>query len=152
MSQHIGSVDWKTLRNIENLRTKAVVLLKKRKKENQQSILANTEMNNIKYMQTKLEFIIVTNSQISVRQALWLIEFGATATLNVCIFPGVCYILTSIFFCHGGGLFFLTGMWDSRLCLLVGSCSSWLTLSQLSNKKQNRTVGNINRIIPVQHK
>ena len=70
MSQHIGSVDWKTLRNIENLRTKAVVLLKKRKKENQQSILANTEMNNIKYMQTKLEFIIVTNSQISVRQAL----------------------------------------------------------------------------------
>ena len=70
MSQHIGSVDWKTLRNIENLRTKAVVLLKERKKGNQQSILANTEMNNIKYMQTKLEFIIVTNSQISVRQAL----------------------------------------------------------------------------------
>ena len=55
MSQHIGSVDWKTLRNIDNRRTKAVVLLKERKKGNQQSILANTEMNNKKYVQTKLE-------------------------------------------------------------------------------------------------
>lgn len=49
---------------------------------------------------------------------------------------------TSRFFCHGGGLLRLVGMWFSRLWRRVGSCSTWETRSQLDLKSQKGRVQN----------
>lgn len=68
-----------------------------------------------------------------------------TSLQSVCSYVGLSLCLclssrTSRFFCHGGGLLRLVGMWFSRLWRRVGSCSTWETRSQLDLKSQNGLV------------